>query len=141
MVMAPPTMHDSVGSPCLHGFLAFLYRHFPSQSPPSHLLNSSLHSQQQPLPWDCSTIPTLQLLAAAPSRGPVSLSGVCMTVARIACVILIPFRLPQIGCFTLSLKCFSSDSDSCPAVGIVPLLQFTTSQRQVQSYKHSCFSP
>ena len=29
-------------------------------------------------------------------------------------LILIPFRLPQISCFTFSLKCFSSDSDSCP---------------------------
>ena len=36
----------------------------------------------------------------------------------------IPFRLPQISCFTLSLKCFSSDSDNCPNVGIGPLLQF-----------------
>ena len=40
------------------------------------------------------------------------------------CLILIPFRLPQISCFTLGLKCFSSDSDSCPTVGIRPLLQF-----------------
>ena len=40
------------------------------------------------------------------------------------CLILIPFRLPQISCFTLSLKYFSSDSDSCPNVGIGPLLQF-----------------
>ena len=32
--------------------------------------------------------------------------------------------MPQVRCFTLSLKCFSSDSDSCPAVGIRPLLQF-----------------
>ena len=40
------------------------------------------------------------------------------------CLILIPFRLPQISCFTLSLKYFSSDSDNCPAVGIRPLLQF-----------------
>ena len=40
------------------------------------------------------------------------------------CLILIPFRLPQISCFTLSLKCFSSDSDSCPDVGMGPLLQF-----------------
>ena len=39
-------------------------------------------------------------------------------------LILIPFRLPQISCFTLSLKCFSSDSDSCPDVRIRPLLQF-----------------
>ena len=33
------------------------------------------------------------------------------------CLILIPFRLPQISYFTLSLKCFSSDSDSCPRCG------------------------
>ena len=40
------------------------------------------------------------------------------------CLILILFRLPQINCFTLSLKCFSSDSDNCPNVVIGPLLQF-----------------
>ena len=40
------------------------------------------------------------------------------------CLSLIPFSLPQINCFTLSLKCFSSDTDNCPAVGIGPLLQF-----------------
>ena len=40
------------------------------------------------------------------------------------CLILIPFRLPQISCFNLSLKCFFFDSDNCPAVGIGPLLQF-----------------
>jgi len=39
-------------------------------------------------------------------------------------VIPIPFRLPQISYFTLSPKCFSSDSDNCPDVGIRPLLQF-----------------
>ena len=39
------------------------------------------------------------------------------------CLILSPFRLPQISCFTLSLKCFSSDPDNCPDVGIRPLLQ------------------
>ena len=40
------------------------------------------------------------------------------------CLILIPFRLPQVSCFTLSLKCFSSDSDNCPNVRIGPLLLF-----------------
>ena len=40
------------------------------------------------------------------------------------CLILIPFRLPQIRCFTLSLKYFSSDSDNCPNVEISLLLQF-----------------
>ena len=60
------------------------------------------------------------LPAAAPSRR--------QAVGK-DCLILIPFRLPQISCFTLSLKCFSSDSDSCPAVGIRPLLQFPHLQR------------
>ena len=62
--------------------MAFLHRHFPPQSPPSGPLGPSLCSQQQLSPWDCSTIPMLQLPAAAPSRGPVSLSGVHMAAAR-----------------------------------------------------------
>ena len=41
-----------------------------------------------------------------------------------ACLILILFRLPQISCFTLSLKCFSSNSGNGPRVGMGPLLQF-----------------
>ena len=56
MVMAPPPMHDSAVSPCFHGCLTFLHRHFPPQSPSSHPLDPSLHNQQQPLHWDCSTI-------------------------------------------------------------------------------------
>ena len=40
------------------------------------------------------------------------------------CLILIPFRLPQITCFTFSLKCFSSDSHNWSDVGIRLLLQF-----------------
>ena len=40
------------------------------------------------------------------------------------CLILILLRVPQISCFTLSLKCFSSDSENCPNVVIGPLLQF-----------------
>ena len=42
-----------------------------------------------------------------------------MAVART--VWSIPFKLPQISCFTLSLKCFSSDSDNCPDVGTWPV--------------------
>ena len=45
------------------------------------------------------------------------------------CPILIPFRLPQISCFTLSLKYFSSDPHNCPDVGIGPLLQVPQPQR------------
>ena len=81
-VMVPPPKHDSAVSPCFHGCLAFLHQHFPPQSPPSHLLDPSLHSQQQPSPWDCPTIPKLQLPATAPSRGPAFLSWVCMAAAR-----------------------------------------------------------
>jgi len=68
--------------PCFHGCLAFLHRHFPPQSPTSNPLNLSLYDEQQPSPWDCSTIPKLQLPAAAPSWRPVFLSGVCMAAAR-----------------------------------------------------------
>ena len=72
-------LNSSALLPWLPGFL---YRHFPPRSPPSHPLNPSLHSQQQPSPWDCSIIPKLQLPAAAPSRGPAFLSRVYMAVAR-----------------------------------------------------------
>ena len=78
MVMTPPPMRDSAVLPCFCGYLAFLHRHFAPQSPPSHPLNLSLCSQQQPPPWDCSTIPKLQLPAAVPSRSLVSLTGVGM---------------------------------------------------------------
>ena len=40
------------------------------------------------------------------------------------CMILTPFKLLQISCFTLRCKCFSSNSDSFPDVGIRLLLQF-----------------
>ena len=78
---SPPT-HDSAVSPCFQGCLAFLHRHFPPQSPPSYPFSLSLHSQQQPSPWDCSTVPKLQLPATVPSRGPAFLSGVYMAAAR-----------------------------------------------------------
>ena len=103
-------------SPCFHGCLAFLHWHFP---PWSHLpLEPSLCSQQQPSLWYCTTIPKLQLPASVPSRGPAPLQGIYGCSKD--CLILILFMLPQINCFTLSLKCFSSDSDNCPNVGIRP---------------------
>ena len=122
MVMAPPPMHDSAVSPCFHGCLAFLHRHFPPQSPPSHPLDPSLyltaahalgllHSPQTPAPNHCA------------------FQGTCVPVQGMYgcskdCLVLILFRLPQISCFALSLKCFSSDSDYCPNVRIRPLLHF-----------------
>ena len=81
-VMAPPPTRDSAVLPCFHSCLAFLHWHFPPQSHPLHPLNPSLRSQQQPSPWDCSTIPKLQLPAAAPSRKPAFLSWVCTAAAR-----------------------------------------------------------
>ena len=119
--------HDSAVTRCFHGGPAFLHRHFPPRSPPICPLSPSFHSHQQPSPWDCSTIPKLQLPATVPSRGPASLPGVCGCGNN--CLILIPFRLPQISCFTLSLNCFSSGSDSRPSVGIRALLQFPNQWR------------
>ena len=41
------------------------------------------------------------------------------------CLILILFRLPQVNCFTFSLKCLLFDSNNCPSLGTGPLLQFS----------------
>ena len=122
-VMAAPSTEDSAVSPCFHGHLAFLHRHFPPQSPPSHPLYLFLHNQQQPSPWDCSTIPKLQLPASAPSRRPAFLPGGMYGCGK-DCLILIPFRLPQISYHLLSALKVSPDSDNCPDVGIGSLLQF-----------------
>ena len=140
MVMAPPAMHDSAVSLCLHGFLAFLHRHFPPQSPPSHPLDPSLCSPQQPLPGDCSTIPKLWLPATALSRGSMSLSRVCMAAARTVW-------------FSFHLGCHRS-AVSLPALNVSPLAQTVaplwgsdpcfsspTHWGQLQSYYHSHFFP
>ena len=108
MVLAPSPTHDSAVLPCFHGCLDFLHRHFPPQSP-SHPLDPSLHSQQQPSPWDCSTIPKLQLSAATPPRGPASLSRVRMAVARTVC-------------FSYHLGCHRSPV-SLSALNVSPLTQ------------------
>ena len=126
MVMAPPPMHNSALLPCFHACPAFLHRHFPSQSLSSPPLDLSLHSRQQPSPWDRSTLPKRQLQATAPSRGPFSLSGVYMAVTR-----TVSFSFP-LGCHrsAVSLSAlnvsFFSDSDSCPDVGIGSLLSSPT---------------
>ena len=118
MVLAPPASCDSAVLPCFCGCLPFLHQHFPPQSPPSHPLNQSLHSQQQPLPWDCSTNPKLQLPAAAPSRGPAFLSRVYMAVAKT--VILVPFRLPQINCSLSALNVSPVTQTIAPCGGWTP---------------------
>ena len=85
------------------------------------------------LTLDFSTVPRLQLPATLLFRGPAFLPWGVYGCSK-DCLIPILFRLPQISCFTLSLKCFSSDSDNCPDVGIGLLLQLPTHQGQVLSY-------
>ena len=120
MVMAPPTMHDSAVSPCFHGLppLAFPTKISSHTSPQS----ISLHSPA------ALTLGLLHIpLTPAPSHCPFQKTSVPawgMYGCGKDCLILIPFRLPHISCFTLSLKCFFSDSDNWPAVGTRPLLQF-----------------
>ena len=74
--------HDSAELPFFHGSPPFLHRHVPPQSPHSHPLHPPLHREQQPLPWDCSTLPKVQLPATAPSREPASLSRGYMAPRR-----------------------------------------------------------
>ena len=99
------------------GRQVFFHRRLPPPSPPSHPVELSPCSQQASA-WDCSTTCTLQLPAAVPSREPPPLSGVFMAAAKIVCVILIPFRLSRISCFTVSLKCFPFVRNNCPNMAI-----------------------
>ena len=91
---------------------------------------SCLTSPRSVLPQSTAAL-TLKLLhnPGAPASSCCALQGTCFPVRGMYgcgkdCLILIQFRLPQIRCFTLSLKCFSSDSENIPYVGIGPLLQF-----------------
>ena len=122
MVLAPPSTCDSAVSSCFHGCLAFFHRQFPPQYPP-HIPSICLSAVNG------SPRPGIAPQSLNPSSQPLHLPGdqhSCPGYVwlRKDCLILILFRLPQISCFTLSLKCFSSDSDYCPSVGIRPLLQF-----------------
>ena len=101
---------------------------FPPQAFPTMI--SSLTS-----PWSVSLQSTAALIlgllhnSLTPASSYYAFQGSCVPVWSMYgcgkdCLILIPLRLPQISCFTLSLKCFSSDSDSCPDVGTGSLLQF-----------------
>ena len=91
-----------------------LLPHIPSirlsainSSPCPGIAPQSLNSSSQPLHLPGDLVPVRNMYGCGKSR-----------------LTLVPFRLPQISCFTLSLKCFSSDSDNCPDLEIGPLLQF-----------------
>ena len=77
-----------------------------NSSPHPGIAPQSLNSSSQLLPFQETHVPAQ-----------------CIYGCGKDCLILIPFRLPEISYFTVSLKCFS-DSDNCPAVVIRPLLQF-----------------
>ena len=113
--MAPPAMRDQALSPCFHGCLIFPHRHFLPQPPPSHPLFSAVNSSPRPGIAPRSLNSSSQLL-----RLPEDLQPCLGYVWLWQRLILILFRLPEISCFSLSLKCLSSDSASCPEG---PLLQ------------------
>ena len=122
--MASPPTCDSAVSPCFHGCHVFFHRHSPPQSIPC-LISSQSVSQQSTAPL------ALGLLHNPQTPGPshYTFQGTHIPVQGMYgcskdCLILISFRLPQISCFTLNLKCFSSVLDNCPTVGTGPLLQF-----------------
>ena len=125
-VMAPPPTHDSSIAllPCLPGFLA-----------PAFPTMISLTSRQSISPQSTASL-ALGLLHTPQTLAPShwAYQGTLVPVwSMYSCgkdrLILIPFRLPQLSCFTLSLKCFTFDSDSCPDVGTGPLPQFPHLQR------------
>ena len=110
MVMAPPAMRDSAVSPCFHGaWLSStcishhnLLPHIPlirlsavNNSPRLGIDPQSINSSSQRLCLPGDMCPCLDMYGCDKD-----------------CLILIPFRLPQISCYTFSLKCFSSDSDN-----------------------------
>ena len=106
---------------------------FPPQSPPLHSLDPPLWSQQQPSPWDHSTIPKLQFPATAPARGPVSVSRVWMAMAR---TVWFSFHL---GCHrsAVSLSALNLSpltQTIAPMWGPDPCFSSPTRRGQVQSY-------
>ena len=118
MVMAPSTMGDSAVLPHFHGCPAFS-------------TGISHHNLLPHLPRSISLQSIAALTSTLPKLppSPCTFQGTLVPVPGMYdcgkdCLILIPFRLPPISCFILSLKCFSSDSDKCLDVGIGPLLQF-----------------
>ena len=133
-VMAPPSMHDSAASPCLHGCLAFLHRHFPPQSPPSHPLDLCLCSQQQLSPGDGSTFPKLQLqLLRLPGDLRPCLGYVCTAAER---TLWFSFHL---GCHRSAVSPSAlTVSPLTQTIALIrgsdPCLSSPTRQGQVQSY-------
>ena len=100
---------------------------FPTTVSPTHAPDPSLHGQQQPSP---GIAPQSLSSSSQPPRPPGDLpSWLGFVWLRQGLSAFTPLGLPQVRCFALSLKCFSSDSNSCPDAGIRPLLWFPHPQR------------
>ena len=138
--MAPPPPHESAVSAGFHGCLAFSPQAFPTTvssltSPQS--ISAAVNSSPCPRIAPQSLRSNSQLLHLLGDLYPCLGTYGCSK----DCLILISFRLPQISCFILSLKCFSSDSDNCPNVGIRALLQFPHPPRASPVLVTLLFSP
>ena len=110
LVMAPPPTRVSAVSPSMAAWLSStdvshhsLLPHIPSihlstvhSSPCPGIAPQSLNSSSQCCAFQGTYIAVRSMYGCSKDY-----------------LIIIPCRLPQISCFTLSLKCFSSDSDSC----------------------------
>ena len=100
MVMAPPPKHDSEVSPCFHGCLAPGIAHHDLLP---HILSirlSGVNSSPCPGIAPQSLNSSSQLLHIWRDQH----SCLGYVGCNKDCLILFPFRLPQISCFTLSLK-------------------------------------
>ena len=139
MVMAPPPTRDSAVSPCFHGCwlssTGISHHSLLPNIPLIHLssVNSSPCPGSTPQYLNSSSQLLCLLVTCVPVWG--------MYGCGKDCLILIPFRLPQISCFTLSRKYFSSDSDNCPDVGIGPLFLFPNPPRAGPVLLTLLFSP
>ena len=132
MVMAPPTSAWLSSIALLQWLPSFPPQEFPT--PVSSLTSlQSLPSQQQPSPWDYSTIPKFQFPATVPSR-------VCMAAAR---TVWFSFLL---GCHrsAVSLSALNVSpltQTIAPMWGLPLCFSSSTCQGQVQSSSTLIFFP
>ena len=110
-------------SPCFHGCLAFLHRHFPLQSPPSHPSTclSAVHSIARP-EIALQALNFSSQLLRLPGDQTAFLSRVCMAAAR---TIWFSFHL---GCYRSAV--------SLSALNVSPLTQTIALMRG----SNPCFS-
>ena len=102
--------------------LVFLRRHFSPPSPLWHSLGHLLAVSNRPHLWMAPQFLQSNFQPLCLLGDPHTFTGYVWLWQGLS-VILTPFRLPQINCFTFSLKCFSSEQNSCLDIGIGPLLQ------------------